>query len=159
MRESIHDEIAERLEAATGPDPILDVLIKIAFRPHPQGPRYEDVHEISVLPNITGERAIRFLMKAKKDGKHYYGDWGLNIAEPVTASVDAVLVLVKEALPEWRWTLASNLLPEVCGFMWLDRAGGTISSGADAPTPALALLKSFMAAWRQSKAETVSEVA
>mgnify|MGYP001582984130 CR=1 FL=1 len=154
MRESIHDEIAERLEAATGPDPILDVLIKIAFRPHPQGPRYEDVHEIESHPDF-----IRFILKqTNSDGKHYYGDWGLNRIEPVTASVDTMLLLVKEALPEWEWTLASHLAGAVA-FMWLDRGGSSIASDAYAPTPALALLKSFMGAWRQSKAETVSEVA
>jgi len=148
----IYAEISERLSKVTGPDPILDVLIKIAFRPHPKGPRYDDVESIELHDDC-----IRFTMKATdKDGNHYYGEMGLNLIEPVTGSVDAIAALIRESMPGCEWWVSYD--GPTAGY-----SGAVISESdkdtvirASVHTASLALARAFLAvAPKQAVSETV----
>ena len=152
MHSDIYAEISNRLSKATGSDPILDVLIKLAFRPHPKGPKYEEIQSISLRDDC-----VRFIMKAKdKSGNHYYGDWGLNIAEPVTSSIDAIADLIRQAMPGCQWWVSYD--GPMAGY-----SGAVISESdkdtvikASVNTAPLALLRAFLAVTpKQAVSETV----
>ncbi len=148
MHANLLDEIAERLAKATGPDPILDALVKLAFRPPPACVAYEDIAEIELLPK---EEKVRFTLKKlhPEFGKPYHGDWHTSVAEPVTSSLDAAVGLICSTLGSaWGRRLAwdgSAAHAELVGYAGLGRYT------ASASTEPLALLRAFMAAWAQQK--------
>lgn len=121
-----HTDIVSRLEAATGPDRQIDVLVAMLFNPN-SGLTYEDY----------GDGTFSFSSDAE--------------VPAYTASLDASLALVGEKLPGWTWR-AGNLMgsggPQMQAFCILG-ASKTEHYGA---TPALAVLLAIFRALKANAA-------
>lgn len=112
------EQLAARIEAATGPDRELDAAIYQMLNPH-------------MLP-VPGDRTGRFYDPAKTNPrtaqKFFLSGGATGLALSYTASLDAAMMLVPEPFRK-TWSL-------VGGTSWQAEVGECL---ADTATPALAL--------------------
>lgn len=114
------EELVGRVEAATGPDRELDLLIAQTLVP--------DVVVLRRNDDDTGNEP------------HTYWEY--------TGSVDAALALAERVLPGWHWTVASlhtelgSAWADVASADWIDNKPGHDAEHAEAgaATPALAII-------------------
>lgn len=112
--------LAERCEAATGPDRAIDFAIFRTLHPEYAGPEWKEF--AGGLRHVNDGSDIRCVPPASLTPSQW------------TASLDAALTLVPEG---WDWCLSRGTgEPAVASMSPTDRVGGPCVTGA---TPALAL--------------------
>ena len=132
--------LAERCEAAKGPDRELDARIWCTLH----GKRYTDHNPVyAAYAAENPETQVEFTEPPKRSrrvtGPHTGGH-----AKPVTASLDAAMTLVPEG---WRWELTTTGFKPGASMIGPVRAA--LGIGSYAATPALALTAAALRALAQ----------
>lgn len=121
------EELIAALERAEGPDRWLDAKVAAALEPH----RFDasPFSNIRPIPNFRlgkSEGVIRFEGGGLMDMRFF---------PAVTASIDAAVALVDRVLPEVKLEITTTGFKPGCTVVM----GGTVTGGAYAATPALAI--------------------
>lgn len=124
-----------KVEAATGPDQVLDAHLVCALIAPPGS-------FVSIGP-ITGKARVCVGVN-DRGADVLWGQWLDWIDTPLTGSIDASWALVEQVLPDWGGRVSFG--PPSVARLWHRQYSDKTPASHDAPTPALAILGSLLTA-------------